>query len=250
MSHVVQTEDLCVSLKDEQSEEEVLRQVSVTLDEGRVLALLGPPGSGKTTLIHTLLGFCPPRSGTAYVLGSSVTEGIPKGRLGYMPQLNPADSYLSGHEYLAMIGAFHGMTPSTVRTKSQPLCDRLGIAEALGKRIEKYALRTRRLLVFVAAILHEPDLLLLDEPTQDLDRESIGHLGDLIDQRRQRGTATIIACSDLSLAERLCDDMAILLHGAVVTQGRRADLCPAEGMIESFYLKSIAQDREKSVGSA
>jgi ABC-2 type transport system ATP-binding protein len=208
----------------------VLALDSLDLDvpRGSIFGLLGPNGAGKTTTIRILTGLARPSAGSATVAGVDVTNDRPEARrrLGYLDQDPRFYGWMKGRELLELAGRLAGIDGAGLRDRVRATLARTGLADAGERRIGAYSGGMRQRLGIAQAVIHEPELLILDEPVSSLDPEGRRDLLELIEGLR--GTATVIVSTHvLADVERICDRVAILDRGRLVTEGPLADLLKA-----------------------
>jgi len=208
----------------------VLALDSLDLDvpRGSVFGLLGPNGAGKTTTIRILTGLARATSGSASVAGVDVSNDRPdlRRRLGYLDQDPRFYGWMKGRELLELVGRLAGLAGPGLRTRVDATLERTGLAEAGSRRIGTYSGGMRQRLGIAQAVLHEPELLILDEPVSSLDPEGRRDLLELIESLA--GTATVVVSTHvLADVERICDRVAILDRGRLVTKGPLSELLAA-----------------------
>jgi ABC-2 type transport system ATP-binding protein len=192
---------------------------------GSIFGLLGPNGAGKTTTIRILIGLAQASSGTASVAGIEVGLDRPDlhRRIGYLDQDPRFYSWMRGRELLELTGRLDGLERSDLRTRVDGMLDRVGLAEAAGRRIGGYSGGMRQRLGIAQALLHEPAIVFLDEPVSSLDPEGRRDLLELI--ARLRGETTVILSTHvLADVERICDRVAILDRGRLVSESPLEEL--------------------------
>ncbi len=183
----------------------------------RAIGLLGPNGAGKTTLLHTLLGFHPPSQGTARVFGLDIRTqgGDVRRRLGYMPE---SDSFIAGMtavRFVRMMAELSGLPPRPALERAHEALFFVGLGEARYRRIETYSLGMKQMAKLAQAIVHGPDLLFLDEPTNGLDPPHRQRMLRLIREIRDRGVHVILSSHLLRDVEECCDEVLILKDGQI-----------------------------------
>lgn len=201
--------------------------VTLSIPRGTVFGLLGPNGAGKTTLIRMLTTTLPPNSGTARVSGYDVSADpvAVRRRIGYVPQLLSADGGLTGYENLLLFAKLYGVARAERRARIEEMLAFMDLGEAADTPVRHYSGGMIRRLEIAQSMLHRPDVLFLDEPTVGLDpvaRLSVWRR--LSDVREQRGTTIFMTTHDMEEADGLCEVLAIMNHGRVVTQGQPAAL--------------------------
>ena len=200
--------------------------LSFSVPDGALLALLGPNGAGKTTTLRMCAGLLQPDAGTIAIAGARLDGHGREARrqLGFVPDRPFLYERLRGAEFLELIGALYDVPPATVRERTVALAERLELTAALGDPIESYSLGMRQKISLIAALLHDPVLLMLDEPLVGLDPLGARTLKDLLRERAARGHGVLVSTHLLEVAERLCDRVVILHHGRTLAAGTLDEL--------------------------
>ncbi|HWB55023.1 MAG TPA: ABC transporter ATP-binding protein [Tepidisphaeraceae bacterium] len=204
--------------------------LNLTIGRGEIFGLLGPNGAGKTTTVRMICGLIKPTAGSVYVDGISVADepSVVRSRIGLLPEDAGDYKNLTLAEELAYHGAMYGMDAATVRRRSLPLLDRLGLVDRANDRLKTFSRGMRRKFHVIRAVLHEPRLLLLDEPTAGLDPSIVEEVWDLLKALAVEHHVTVILCSHhLEEVERLCSRVAIV-RSRLLVQGSLAELSGGE----------------------
>ena len=191
--------------------------ISFQVEKGQIVGFLGPNGAGKTTTMRILTCFLPPTSGTASVAGFDVLEQPleVKKRIGYLPEMPPLYVEMRTDEYLTFVGKLKGLSGSELRQRVDAVCDRCAIADVKKKLLGKLSKGYRQRVGLAQAIIHNPDVLILDEPTAGLDPKQINETRDLI--RSLAGDHTIILSTHiLPEVEQTCQQVIIINKGKLV----------------------------------
>jgi ABC-2 type transport system ATP-binding protein len=205
-----------------------LDRLDLAVPRGSIFGLLGPNGAGKTTTIRILAGLARPTAGSALVAGIPVGLGQPelRRRLGYLDQDPRFYSWMKGRELLELVGRLHGLGGAELRSRVAGMLERTGLAGAAERRIGGYSGGMRQRLGIAQALVHAPELLILDEPVSSLDPEGRRDLLELV--AGLRGEATVVFSTHvLADVERICDRVAILDRGRRVTEGPLEELLAA-----------------------
>ena len=214
MMPVVELQNLSVRLGGRQ----VLQELTGTLS-GRTIGLLGPNGAGKSTLINTLLGFYPPASGTARVLGHDIRSEIQKVRaqIGFMPENDALIANMTAVSFVRMMAELSGLPRSAALERAHEALFYVGLGEARYRQLGTYSLGMRQLAKLAQAIVHGPKLLILDEPTNGLDPPARQRMIRLVQEMQESGELHIILCSHLLRdVEESCEEVLILKEGRIV----------------------------------
>ena len=203
-----------------------LDDVSLHVARGEVFGLLGPNGSGKTTMVRILSTILAPDSGSATVNGFDVVREADAVRrsIGLAGQYATVDENLTGFENLRMIGRLNHLDRATVRRRANELLEQFGLADAATRNVKTYSGGMRRRLDLAAALVATPPLLFLDEPTTGLDSQSRQDLWAIIEQLVEDGTTVLLTTQYLEEADRLAKQLVVLDHGHIIAQGTSREL--------------------------
>ncbi|HMP41618.1 MAG TPA: ABC transporter ATP-binding protein [Roseiflexaceae bacterium] len=195
----------------------VLQDVSLRVARGTIYGVLGPNGAGKSTLLHLLLGFLRPDHGTIRILGRhNPTEAL--ARIGYLPERVRYHLHYSGREYLYYLGELSGLRGRRLAARVEDEIAQVGLREAADRPLRVYSRGMLQRIGIAQALLHEPELLLIDEPTGGLDPQGQEQLLTLLRALRSRGLTCLVATHQIAEAEALCDQVGILFHGRIATE--------------------------------
>jgi ABC-type multidrug transport system ATPase subunit len=222
-----------------------LRGISFSVPAGQICGLLGPNGAGKTTLFRLLMGILKATDGSLQVDGlDSFEDRVAVKRLiGFLPDEPVFYSYLSGRETLALSAAMHGLDAAATLARLEPLIARLRLAHDLGKYAEDYSRGMKKKLGLLLAMLHEPKLLVLDEPSNGLDVESTRLFYELIEEVAAAGTTVLFSSHLMDQVAKLCSHVVIINDGRLVASGSLAALQAANGsaVLEDIFLQLTAR---------
>ena len=201
-------------------------RLSLRVGAGEVLALLGPNGAGKTTTVRMLISVFRPSRGRATVAGYDVVAQPDQVRasVGVLTEQHGLYTRMPAYEYLDFFGRLYGLDPAARRRRARQLMEEFGLAEYAGRRIGKYSKGMRQKLALARTLLHEPPVILLDEPTSAMDPESAMLVRDAIQALRSADRAIVICTHNLAEAERLADKIAIIRRGRIIAFGTPAEL--------------------------
>ena len=226
MDQVIRTEDLRKSFGSRKGSVEAVRGVSIEVGRGEIFGFLGPNGAGKTTTLRMLTTLLPVDSGQAWVAGFDVFRQPKQVRehIGYVSQLGGADDQATGREDLILQGRLYGGDLETVRRRADELVVVLDLADFADRKVITYSGGQRRRLDVALGVIHQPEVLFLDEPTTGLDPQNRANLWDHIRALRERGTTVFLTTHYLEEADALCDRVMIMDHGTIVAEGTPREL--------------------------
>ena len=184
-----------------------LDHLTLSVNRGEILGLLGPNGAGKSTTLKLLLRLIFPTSGYAAVLGLPVSDFRTHARIGYLPENPSFYDHLTGAEFMRYAGWLSGLDAQTRRRQTDQLLDRVGLAGSAGVAVRKYSKGMVQRLGIAQALIHDPELVILDEPMSGLDPLGRRHVRDLILDLRRQGKTVLFSTHILSDAESLCDQI-------------------------------------------
>jgi ABC-2 type transport system ATP-binding protein len=205
---------------------EALKGVSFAVPSGRVLGLLGPNGAGKTTAVRVLTTLLQPDGGAARVLGCDVTEHPMRVRasIGLAGQYAAVDENLTAQENLRLVGRLTHVPDDEMKLRTDELLERFDLLHAEDRLVRTYSGGMRRRLDLAAALVHEPPVLFLDEPTTGLDPQGRTELWAVIEDLVGGGTTVLLTTQYLEEADRLADNIVVIDHGSVIAEGTAAEL--------------------------
>jgi ABC-2 type transport system ATP-binding protein len=219
--------------------------LNLTVPRGSFFGFLGPNGAGKTTTIKMLMGLAPPTAGTIRLLGMSMPEEALaiKQQIGLVPDESLLFDHLTGAEFVEFVGRIYGLDRSTARERSGELMTLFELDAAPKKLIAEYSKGMRKRVAMAAALIHRPQLYLMDEPFEGVDAVGARLMKDiLIDQVRQ-GSTIFLTSHVLEVVERLCDRVAIINEGKLVLEGSMAELRGSAETLEDAFVRAVGVDR-------
>src|SRR2546426_5905421 len=216
--------------------------LSLRIERGELFAFLGPNGAGKTTTIKMMCGLLFPTSGRVRIAGFSLADEGEQARrvISYVPDQPFLYEKLTGREVLQFIADMYGMPPERARTRMDEMIETFGLTTFVDDLTESYSHGMRQRTVFAAALLHEPEVLIVDEPTVGLDPKSIRLLKNLLRKQADGGTTVFLSTHSLDVAQELADRIGVVNHGRLIGCGtldalrRQAD---HQGTLEEVFLK-------------
>ncbi len=226
MDHIISTDGLRKSFRTPKGMVDAVQGVSITVARGEIFGFLGPNGAGKTTTLRMVTTLLPIDAGTATVAGFDVARQPQevRSRVGYVSQLGGADDLATGRENLILQGRLYGGDLATVSRRTEAVMDILDLAEFADRRVKTYSGGQRRRLDIALGIVHQPEVLFLDEPSTGLDPQNRANLWDHVRSLRDGGATIFLTTHYLEEADALCDRLVIMDHGEIVVEGTPRDL--------------------------
>jgi ABC-2 type transport system ATP-binding protein len=201
-----------------------LEGASLEQRQGELVGLLGPNGAGKTTLVRAIAGRVRLDAGAVELLGRALAPESPRPELGVVPQEIALYGLLTARENLEVFGRLHGLAAAALRTRVAWALAWTGLEGRDREPVKRFSGGMRRRLNIACGVLHEPRVLLLDEPTVGVDPQSRERIYEMLAALRAGGTSLLLTTHQLDEAERLCDRIVVIDHGRVVASGRLAEL--------------------------
>ncbi|OZD56429.1 ABC transporter ATP-binding protein [Rhodococcus sp. 06-1477-1B] len=201
----------------------VLDGVGFDVAPGRLTGFVGGNGAGKTTTMRIALGVLGKDAGTVELNGAAVTTADRR-RFGYMPEERGLYPKMKVAEHIAYLARLHGFDKAEATAKATALLERLGLGERLGDLIETLSLGNQQRAQIAASLVHEPEVLILDEPFSGLDPLAVDVVAGVLQEKAAEGAAVLFSSHQLDVVERLCDDLVIIADGTIRAKGSREGL--------------------------
>jgi len=216
---------------------EVVRGVSFSIEKGETFGLLGPNGAGKSTTISMICGLFPYDSGDIRVGGKSVKEHPmeTKQKIGVVPQDIALYPTLSAKENLIFWGKMYGLSGAAAKKRADEVLAYVGLEERAKDKIETFSGGMKRRVNIGVALMHEPELLIMDEPTVGIDPQSRNHILETVKKLNEKGMTVIYTSHYMEEVEYLCERIAIVDHGKVIALGTKSELC--NRLADGFMVK-------------
>ena len=227
-------------------------QLDLHIPPGEVFAFLGPNGAGKTTTIRMLVGLLHPTEGRVSVCGYDTTgrDRLAAQCIGYVPDQPYLYDKLTGREFLEFVGQLRGLSRRELSARIEREVARFEMGDFLDELTETYSHGMRQRVVFAAAVLHDPKVIVLDEPTVGLDPRSTKLVKDLLRERAAVGTAVFMSTHTLSIAEEIADRIGIIHHGKLIFVGTVEELRSARASdhasLEEIFLQLTAEEQQNT----
>ncbi|KLT15390.1 ABC transporter [Neobacillus vireti] len=231
---------LCLrDLKKNYGTKEVLKGIDLTVHRGQIIGYIGPNGAGKSTTIKILLGLEGDFSGKVEIFGEEVTEkniGY-KRKIGYVPEIAELYDNLTAREYLTFVGELYGMDFQTADEKAQRLMKVFGMEEVYDSRIASYSKGMRQKVLIISSLLHNPDLLFLDEPLSGLDANSVMVFKEILAVLAAQGKTIFYSSHIMDVVEKISNRIILINDGKIVADGSFNELKAQnmEGTLEQIF---------------
>jgi ABC-2 type transport system ATP-binding protein len=235
---------------------QAVKSLDLKIEVGTVFGFLGPNGSGKSTTMKMIMGLLKADSGNLIVYGTDVTSNPweVKKFVGYVPESPRLYEFLTGLEYLDFIADVYGLTAETKKTRIEEYLGAFELENRENEMISGYSHGMKQKIAIIAALLHKPKLLILDEPLSGLDPKSAKIMKDLIHKLANEGVTTIMSTHVLEIADAVCDRIAIMYQGSKLAEGKPAELRKASQMpdstLEEIFLKLTGTNDIKAIVEA
>jgi len=219
--------------------------LSLTVPRGCFFGFLGPNGAGKTTTIKMLMGLAPPTSGTIRLLDLPMPESALeiKQLIGLVPDESLLFDHLTGGEFIEFVGRIYGLDRPVARERSTELMELFELADDGRKLISEYSKGMRKRVAMAAALIHRPQLYLMDEPFEGVDAVGARLMKDILIEQVRHGATIFLTSHVLEVVERLCDRVAIINDGKLVLAGSMAELREGSETLEDAFVRAVGIDR-------
>lgn len=226
-----------------------LDSMSLEVERGKVVGFLGPNGAGKTTAMRVALGITTPDSGTVLWDHKPVNLSV-RSRFGYMPEERGLYSTMTVIDQLEFLGCLHSLEATTARERALYWLNQLGIADAANKRLDALSLGNQQRVQLAATLVHEPELLILDEPFSGLDPTGIESLSNVLRERAAAGCAVVFSSHQLDLVESVCQTVVIVNKGRDVRRGSLDELTETDDRIRVVVRHANSDDWTRQIDGA
>ena len=220
--------------------------LNLEVPRGCFFGFLGPNGAGKSTTIRMLTGLIPPNSGEIELLGLRMPEHEIeiKKRIGLVPDESLLFDRLTGTEFLEFVGRMYGLARPVARERARALMALFELDENRKKLIAEYSKGMRKRVAMAASLIHHPELFLMDEPFEGVDAVGARLMKDILLDQVQHGATIFLTSHVLEVVERLCDRVAIIHSGKIVTEGALKDLRGGSETLEDVFVRVVGAERE------
>jgi ABC-2 type transport system ATP-binding protein len=221
-----------------------LTDFSLQIEQGEVFGFLGPNGAGKSTALKMLLNFIFPNAGSVLIMGKSVSDRRVRSFIGYLPENPYFYDYLTAEEILLFGGKVSGLPKLRIRERSETLLHRMGLLSASKRQIRTYSKGMVQRVGLALSLIHDPDVVVLDEPMSGLDPIGRKLVGDLILELKSQGKTVFFSSHILTDIERFCDRAGIIIGGRLRLLGSLPDLISSDSKLEDVFMSEVNKARE------
>lgn len=215
---------------------EVLKGINLKIDKGNIIGYIGPNGAGKSTTVKIILGLVEGYTGVVKIFGEDISEEeVYKKRIGYVPEVAETYESLTAREYLTFIGQLYGLEYDDADKKAYKLMDILEIKDVYNSKIESFSKGMKQKVIIISSLIHNPDILFLDEPLSGLDANSVMIIKEILLSLKEEGKTIFYSSHIMEIVEKISDRIILLNDGAIVADGSFDDLK------ESVHQKSLEQ---------
>ncbi len=213
--------------------------VTLTVPTGQFFGFLGPNGAGKTTTIKMMTGLYAPTSGQCFIKGFDIQKQPYQAKLqfGYVPDQPYLYEKLSGREFLYFVGGLFNMSAKILKEKIESLMDLFEIGDFVDKRADEYSQGMRQRIILTAALMHDPNVLVIDEPIVGLDPRSARLVKDTLKRKSREGMTVFMSTHLLEIVEELCDRIAIIKEGKIIHEEGQNEQKKFNGQLEAMFLE-------------
>ncbi len=215
-----------------------VKDLNLRIEPGEVYGLLGPNGSGKSTTLKIILGLVSPTRGRTEIFGQDSRLVQSRDAVGFLPENPYFQKFLTGEETLRFFGRLCGLTGARLRNRVNELLDLVGLSKARNRRLGTYSKGMLQRIGLAQALVHDPRLVVLDEPTAGVDPAGSRDIRDLIFDLKRRGITVLLSSHLLAQAQEICDRVGILADGVLVREGHLQELIAIENQTELATAKN------------
>jgi ABC-2 type transport system ATP-binding protein len=228
---------------------EAVAGIDFEVRPGEVFGLLGPNGSGKSTVLKLILGLLHPTSGSVSVMNKPPSSVAVRRRIGYLPEESQLYQHLTAVETLSFYGRLFGMSGSAIKSRTDELLSMVGLTDAAHRPVGQYSKGMARRIGLAQALLNDPDLLILDEPTAGLDPLGCRQIKDLLKQQALRGKTVLVSSHLLADMEDICHRIMLLHNGHSLAYGSMAELLTVPDRTVCFTVEGASENQVEQISS-
>ncbi|MBL4936506.1 ABC transporter ATP-binding protein [Clostridium sp. YIM B02515] len=243
-----------ISIKDlrmSYGSEDVLKGINIDIHKGQIIGYIGPNGAGKSTTVKILLGILNNYRGTIKIFGEDISNGSIeyKKKIGYVPETAEVYENLTAREYLTFIGELYGLDYEKVDEKAKKLMELFGIDNVYDSRISSFSKGMRQKVLIISSLLHNPDILFLDEPLSGLDANSVMVVKEIMSELASQGKTIFYSSHIMDVVERISSRIVLINGGQVVADGTFEELKAKskEGSLEEIFNQLTGFNQHKQI---
>jgi ABC-2 type transport system ATP-binding protein len=247
MNNAVHLDKVCKSLGNRQ----ILKDISLDVGRGSIFGFLGPNGAGKTTTIRIILGLFKPDSGTAEILGKNVATDASRQKTGFVLEADGLYDNNNARDNLSFYSRFYGLDTAVRNRRIEEVLRLVGLADRAGDKVSVYSKGMRQKLAIARAMVHEPELLVMDEPTSGVDPTGQVEVREIILNLARNGKTVFLSSHNLDEVQRICDRVALVNRGEIRLQGSLAELRgnPDNRELEVKIREELSPIRAEEIGT-
>lgn len=234
--------------------EDILKGINVDIYPGQIIGYIGPNGAGKSTTVKIILGILENYRGKIKIFGNDISEDKTeyKRRIGYVPETAEIYDHLTAYEYLTFLGEVYGLETETIENKCKKLMSLFGIEEYFYSRISSYSKGMKQKLLIIASLLHNPDIIFLDEPLSGLDANSVMVFKEILLKLSKEGKTIFYSSHIMEVVEKISDRILLLNNGQIVADGTFSELKEKskEGSLEEIFNQLTGFHKHKDMADA
>ncbi len=229
---------------------EVLKRIDLDILKGQIIGYIGPNGAGKSTTVKIMLGIVDGYRGSVKILGEEISQSTNyKYKVGYVPESGEIYDSLTGFEYLNFVGELYGLKPEVVDKKGEALMKLFGIQDAYYSRISSYSKGMKQKLMIIASLIHNPEILFLDEPLDGLDANSVMIFKEILAELASMGKTIFYSSHIMEVVEKLSSRIILINNGEIVADGTFEQLkeMSREGSLEGIFNQLTGFHKHKEI---
>ncbi|WP_291652142.1 ABC transporter ATP-binding protein [Clostridium sp.] len=228
-----------IDLKKSFGEKQVLKGINLKINKGSIIGYIGPNGAGKSTTVKLIMGLVTGYAGEIRIFGEDISkdDGSYKKKIGYVPEVPEIYDSLTGKEYLTFIAQLYDIDYDKADNKARKLMDILGIADVYEKRISSYSKGMKQKLILISSLIHDPEILFLDEPLSGLDANSVMIIKEILSYLAKEGKTIFYSSHIMEVVEKISDRIILINNAEIVADGNFEELKSnyKESSLESIF---------------
>ncbi|MDU1277186.1 MAG: ABC transporter ATP-binding protein [Clostridium sp.] len=228
-----------IDLKKSFGEKQVLKGINLKINKGSIIGYIGPNGAGKSTTVKIIMGLVTGYTGEIRIFGEDISkdDGSYRKKIGYVPEVPEIYDSLTGKEYLTFIAQLYDIDYDKADNKARKLMDILGIADVYEKRISSYSKGMKQKLILISSLIHDPEILFLDEPLSGLDANSLMIIKEILSYLAKEGKTIFYSSHIMEVVEKISDRIILINNGEIVADGNFEELKSnyKESSLESIF---------------